>query len=235
MNRPVKQRIVSRFRLLLVARGITQGFSVLLFLFLFIKTDYTGSDTIEYAVNILFRIDPLLAFCTMLAGRTIIALLAPALVIVILSFIFGRFFCGWLCPMGGLLDFWRTIWRIKIDKRKTIFPRFPLVLLLLLVICAAFGLPLVGYVDPFSILVRGLVQAVYPAINFVSDSFFTYTYQNLPAAVNLVTEPVYGFMQATILPFEQRYYELTLIINQALKVYVRTVYLVQPVLALDPL
>lgn len=207
----MKGRIVSRFRLLLVARVITQVFSVLLFLFFFIKTDYTGSDTIEYAVNILFRIDPLLAFCTMLAGRTIIALLAPALIIVILSLFFGRFFCGWLCPMGGLLDFWRTIWRIKKGGSKTIFPRFPLVLLLLLVICALFGVPLVGYVDPFSILVRGLVQAVYPAINFVSDSFFTYTYQNLPSVVNQVTEPVYGFMQATILPFEQRYYELTLV------------------------
>ena len=211
MSAPVKGRIVSRFRLLLVARVITQAFSVLLFLFLFIKTDYSGSDTLEYAVNILFRIDPLLAFCTMIAGRTIIALMVPALVLVIFSFIFGRFFCGWLCPMGGLLDFWRAIWGIKIDNKKTKFPRVPLLLLLLLVICSLFGVPLVGYVDPFSILVRGLVQAVYPAMNFVSDSFFTYTYHNLPAAVNLVTEPVYGFMQATILPFEQRYYELTLI------------------------
>ena len=196
---------------MLVARVIAQIFSVLLFLFLFIKTDYTGSDTIEYAVNILFRIDPLLAFCTMLAVKTVIALLAPALVIVILSLLFGRFFCGWLCPMGGLLDFWRTIWRVKIDNKKTIYPTLPLVLLLFLVVCSIFGVPFVGYVDPFSILVRGLVQAVYPAINFVSDSFFTYTYQSLPAAVNSVTEPVYGFMQATILPFEQRYYELTLI------------------------
>jgi len=116
---PAKQHIVSSFRLLLVARVITQTFSVLLFLFLFIKTDYTGSDTIAYAVNILFRIDPLLAFCTMLAVRTVIALLAPALVIVIFSLLFGRFFCGWLCPMGGLLDFWRTIWRVKVDNKKT--------------------------------------------------------------------------------------------------------------------
>jgi len=208
---PAKQHIVSSFRLLLVARVITQTFSVLLFLFLFIKTDYTGSDTIAYAVNILFRIDPLLAFCTMLAVRTVIALLAPALVIVIFSLLFGRFFCGWLCPMGGLLDFWRTIWRVKVDNKKTKYPQLPLVLLLFLVVCSVFGVPLVGYVDPFSILVRGLVQAVYPAINFVSDSFFTYTYQSLPAAVNLATEPVYSFMQATILPFEQRYYELTLV------------------------
>lgn len=196
---------------MLVSRVITQVLSVLLFLFLFIKTDYTGSDTIEYAVNILFRIDPLLALCAILATRTIIALMAPALIIVLLSLLLGRSFCGWLCPMGALLDFWRTIFRAKKGGSITKYPRFPLMLLLFLVVCSILGITFVGYVDPFSILVRGLVQAVYPVIHFVSDSFFTYTYQNLPAAVNSVTEPFYGFMQATILPFEQRYYELVLI------------------------
>lgn len=207
----MKPPILSRFKLLLVSRVITQVLSVLLFLFLFIKTDYTGSDTIEYAVNILFRIDPLLALCAILATRTIIALMAPALIIVLLSLLLGRSFCGWLCPMGALLDFWRTIFRAKKGGSITKYPRFPLMLLLFLVVCSILGITFVGYVDPFSILVRGLVQAVYPVIHFVSDSFFTYTYQNLPAAVNSVTEPFYGFMQATILPFEQRYYELVLI------------------------
>jgi MauM/NapG family ferredoxin protein len=202
---------VSRYSFWYWARLLVQLCSLLLFFFLFIKTDYSGSDTIEYAVNILFRIDPLLAFCTMLAARTFIALMVPALVLVVLSLFFGRFFCGWLCPMGGLLDFWRFAWRIKTTRKETKYPRVPRILLLFLLVCALFGLPFVGYFDPFSILVRGLVQAVYPAIRFISDSFFSYTYHNLPDAVNLVTEPVYAFMQATILPFEQRYYELTLV------------------------
>ena len=211
MKRQKTQRLLRKYQLWRWARVLAQLLSVLLFFFLFIKTDYTGSDSIEYAVNILFRIDPLLAFCTMLAARTFIALLIPALVIVVLSLLFGRFFCGWLCPMGGLLDFWRVVWREKIKNKETLYPRLSLLLLLFLVLLALLGLPLVGYFDPFSLLVRGLVQAVYPAINFVSDSFFTYTYQNLPAAVNVVTEPVYAFMQATVLPFDQRYYELTLV------------------------
>jgi polyferredoxin len=206
-----KERRMNNYRLWRGARVLVQLFSVLLFLFLFMKTDYTGSDTIEYAVNILFRIDPLLAFCTMLAARTFIALMLPALVLVLLSLFFGRFFCGWLCPMGGLLDFWRVVWKIKVAPKQTQLPRLPLLILLFLLVCALFGVPFAGYFDPFSILVRGLVQAVYPAVNFISQSFFSYTYTNLPAVVNLVTEPVYGFMQATILPFEQRYYELTLV------------------------
>jgi hypothetical protein len=68
-----------RFRLLRWSRRISQALFVGLFLYLFISTDYSGSDTINQAVNVLFRIDPLLALVTMLAARTVIALMAPAL------------------------------------------------------------------------------------------------------------------------------------------------------------
>lgn len=198
-----------------LGRRLTQFLCVFFFLFLFIKTDYTGSDTIEYGVNILFRIDPLLAVTTMLVARTFIALLLPSLCILALSFLFGRSFCGWLCPLGGLLDSVRKIFGVRNGaikgKRQTFFPKLPLLLFLFILVSAVFGLPLVGFVDPFSLLVRGLVQVVYPGLNLISETFFTYTYHNLPPVVNNLTEPVYDFLQATVLPFEQRYYELTVV------------------------
>ncbi|BHH82035.1 4Fe-4S binding protein [Desulforhopalus sp. 52FAK] len=215
MKRDKGVRRKSRYFLWQLARRLTQFLSVCLFLFLFIKTDYTGSDTIEYGVNILFRIDPLLAVTTMVAAKTFIALLLPSLCIIGLSFIFGRSFCGWLCPLGGLLDSVRKVFRVPggglKGGRQTYLPKLPVLLFLFILIAAVFGLPLVGFVDPFSILVRGLVQVVYPGLHLISDTFFTYTYHNLPTVVNSLTEPVYGFLQATILPFEQRYYELTIV------------------------
>lgn len=211
MKTEVSRRGKSGYLLWQVARILTQCTCVFLFAFLFIKTDYSGSDTIEYAVNILFRIDPLLALSTMLAVRTFIALLVPSLFIVILSFLLGRVFCGWLCPMGGLLDSGRKILGSKSSRRVTLYPKLPILLFFLLIIAATFGLSLAGYLDPFSLLVRGMVQVVYPGVNLIAETFFTYTYHNLPTVVNDVTEPLYGFMQATILPFEQRYYELALV------------------------
>ena len=50
-------------------RRLSQAVFLLLFFFLFIKTDYTGSDQLEYAVNILFRIDPFLATCVILTVK----------------------------------------------------------------------------------------------------------------------------------------------------------------------
>ncbi len=49
------------------------------------------------------------------------------------------------------------------------------------------------------------------ALNSVTASFFSFTYDNAPAAVNAITEPLYSFMKDTILPFEQRYYDLALV------------------------
>ncbi|NNF45349.1 MAG: 4Fe-4S binding protein [Desulfofustis sp.] len=202
---------IGAYRWLRRGRIASQALFFLLFIFLFVKTDYTGSDTIEYAVNILFRIDPLLALATMLAVKTVISLMLPALLVIALSLLAGRSFCGWLCPLGGLLDGWSRLFGSAKPQSATKFSSLPKMVLIVVLVSALFGVPLAGYVDPFSILVRGLSQAVYPGINDVSVTFFTFTYQHLPATVNLITEPLYSFLQQTILPFEQKFYQLGLV------------------------
>jgi MauM/NapG family ferredoxin protein len=189
-------------------RRFSQISCFLLFVFLFIKTDYSGSNDLPYAVNILFRIDPFLATSASLAAKTLVSLMWPALLFVGLTFIFGRFFCGWMCPLGTLLDGARIlIPQAKPGNGSRLRP-FKFYLLFFLLVSAFFGLPLSGYFDPFSLLVRGLALSVYPAINVLTGSFFTFTYQQMPQWVNLVTEPVYSFLKATVLPFQQHHYEL---------------------------
>lgn len=195
-----------------IARICSQTFFFGMFLFLFIKTDYTGYDTIEYAVNILFRIDPLLALCTMLAGKVIIALMAPALIILLISLIFGRGFCGWFCPVGTMLDgAHHLLGRRKMGNKPTGFPHLALIILLFIVVSSLLNFPVVGYLDPFSILVRAFSQSLYPAFNSLAVSFFSFTYESAPPAVNHVTEPLYSFLKQSILPFEQKHYDLALL------------------------
>jgi polyferredoxin len=201
-------RLRGRHRRLRFLRIACQTGCLCLFFFLFIKTDYSGSDTIEYAVNILFRIDPLLAICAMLGVRTVIALMLPALFTLAFTLLFGRAFCGWICPMGSLLDLLHPLLSPGSMRRSTLFPRLATILLIFLFVSAAMKSPLAGYLDPFSLLVRGMVQAIYPAINFVTVSFFTFTYDQAPEAVNLVTEPVYSLLKSGFLPFEQKFYNL---------------------------
>ena len=56
-------------------RRISQILCFILFLVLFIKTDYAGVDELTWAVNLLFRIDPFLAAAAMLAGKVVIVLM----------------------------------------------------------------------------------------------------------------------------------------------------------------
>ena len=195
---------------LITWRRLSQSFFLLLFFFLFIKTDYTGVDEIEYAVNVLFRIDPLLAFCVMLAVKTFVTLMAPAMITLLLTFILGRFFCGWVCPMGALIDLSHPICKAKAKIIDTRFPQLSLILLCFVLTGALFGLPLAGYLDPFSILVRGLSLAAHPALNDVTTTLFTFTYHKMPEAVNTITEPIYALLKKTILPYNQKVYTLSL-------------------------
>ena len=196
---------------LLLWRRLSQAVFLLLFFFLFIRTDYAGSDELAYAVNILFRIDPFLAVCVMLAVKGFVSLMLPALAVIILTLLLGRFFCGWVCPMGALIDLFHPLVRPSTKTIGTKFPQLSYIILFFVVTGALFGLPLAGYFDPFSILVRGLSLSVHPALNMGATSFFTFTYQEAPGFVNAVTEPAYTVLKKTILPFDQKVYSLSLL------------------------
>ena len=84
---------------------------LVVFLWLFRRTEYTGTDELAGGENILFRLDPLAGAAAMIAARQLILLFWPALAVVGLTMIFGRFFCGWVCPLGTLLDYFHRIVR----------------------------------------------------------------------------------------------------------------------------
>lgn len=203
-KRPTSQ---ARFSLVFIRR-LSQLVFFGIFIFLFLRTDYTGSDTLEYAVNILFRLDPFLAAVTMLAGRTVISLMLPAAIVLVLALVLGRSFCGWVCPMGSLLDSCNKLVGTDRKGRVTLYPRLGRWLLCTLLLLAFCGFHIGGYLDPFSILVRGFSQVIYPAFHGMTEVIFTFTYSSLPEWANAVTEPLYGWLKAMVLPADRKYYEL---------------------------
>jgi len=58
-----------------------------------------------WPVNWFLQLDPLVAIGTMLTTHTLYAALLWALLTVVLTIVFGRFFCGWVCPFGSLHHF----------------------------------------------------------------------------------------------------------------------------------
>ncbi|OQX18367.1 MAG: hypothetical protein BWK76_07655 [Desulfobulbaceae bacterium A2] len=182
-----------------------------LVLVLFLQTDYAGVDELSWAVNALFRIDPFLAVSAMLAGKTVIVLMVPAVITVLLTLIFGRFFCGWVCPLGSLIDASRRLFGPPAASPGPGWIRLKYLLLLFVLTASWCGLPLAGVIDPFSLLVRALTFALQPALDFGAATIFTWTYQHAPVWVNELTEPLFLLMKKTVLPFTGKVYTLSVV------------------------
>ena len=55
-------------------------------------------------VDIFLRMSPLSAIGAMVAAKEFIIRYWPAFIVLAASLFLGRFFCGWVCPLGTTLD-----------------------------------------------------------------------------------------------------------------------------------
>jgi len=184
-------------------RRATQLLLLAVFLWLFRRTETSGAPELNAPVNALFRLDPLVALSAMFAGKELIWLVWPALVTVILTLLLGRFFCGWVCPLGTMLDIVRRVF----PKRHTPpNPRWRVVkffLLVVVLVSAVVNMPLIGWLNPFSILVRGLTLAVDPALTWTVTTPSTWLLRHAPESVTNISEPIYAWLKAHVLAFSQ--------------------------------
>jgi len=122
--------------------------------------------------DLFFRLDPLAAIGAMLASRAWIPRLALALITVGLTVALGRVWCGWLCPLGTLLE-WVRFPRKEtgfLGKTRFLTPRWRTgknVLLILILAAALFGNLSLLIFDPLALLTRTMTAVVLPVLNHV--------------------------------------------------------------------
>ena len=142
-----------------------------LFFFLFLTTHYPGQDYLTTTVERFFHLDPLLALTTIIASRLIVAALLLSVITLVLTLLFGRFVCGWVCPLGALHQFFSFIFkksRLLKPRRDDQMSLAPKYFVLILVLAAAiFSVNLVGYLDPLSFLYRSSAVFVSPILNLL--------------------------------------------------------------------
>ncbi|MBN1303663.1 MAG: 4Fe-4S binding protein [Anaerolineales bacterium] len=146
-----------------VARSLVQWGFLFLFFFPLVPLFYrkfTFQSVPDFASWLLLW-DPLLALGNLL-NRNISALIIGApLFLLVLSFILGRSFCGWVCPLGTILDLvWPlAVWRKKkkVKKAKDDQQRNSRLRYFLLIAAlggSLFSIKLLGLVDPLVIFSR---------------------------------------------------------------------------------
>ena len=155
-----------------------------------------------WPVNWFLQLDPLAAIGTILTTHTLYRPLLWALVTVILTVIFGRFFCSWVCPFGSLHHFVGFLGnRGKTPAQKIQLNRyrkaqcikyFVLITFLAMAVFPSIAATLqTGLLDPISLLTRSFNLVLLPivdgAVNFVSVTGRAYERAWLIFAVFLIT------------------------------------------------
>lgn len=185
---------------------ICQLLFLALFLVLFVQTEYRGHDDLNAAVNTFFRVDPLVLFSYLLAAKSWTWLLLPAVLMVVATLALGRFFCGWICPLGTILDLLtariRKTGPVMILKGNTKYW-----LLLPLLFASLFNLNLAGLLDPIAILLRGLTFLFYPLLGLAARAGWVELYHLIGERRDSVA-PVYNLIRDNLLPFRDTIYPL---------------------------
>jgi MauM/NapG family ferredoxin protein len=188
---------------------ISQLVFLIIFFVLFVMTDYRGKDEIGIAVNGFFRADPLVAMSYFLAVKAFTWILLPAVVLAVSTVVLGRFFCGWICPLGTLIDLVTP----RIPKLKPIgflHGRLKYYLLFSLFFAALFSLNISGIFDPIAILIRALTFFFYPVLGFAGRSGWSGLYKIVGENRDNVAF-IHDFLRAYILPFRDTFYPLAFV------------------------
>jgi ferredoxin len=186
------------------ARQISQILFLLLFVYLVVGTARRGTTVLPG--DLFLRFDPLAALAAQLGGRTLLLRFLPAILLIACAFVAGRFWCGWICPLGTTLDYVTPRRkRRQADEPATGLRSIKYVLLSFIAFSALLGSLTLMILDPITIIGRTLITAVLPAINYGVTTLETalYPIAVLQAPLDLFEKTFRGNILATTQPFFQ--------------------------------
>jgi len=136
-----------------------------------------------WPANLFLQLDPLVAIGTILTTHTLYWPLLWALATVVLTIIFGRFFCSWVCPFGSIHHFVgflgsrkkTTPQKIQLNKyrKAQCIKYFVLIVFLFMAAFPSLASSLqTGLLDPIPLVTRSVNLVLLPildsSVNFVS-------------------------------------------------------------------
>ena len=187
----------------ITARKVVQYLTLIIFLALFLLSARGGLA--GNLINFPMRLDPLVMLSHLLASRTFLVGSSLALFTIILTLVFGRAWCGWLCPLGTTLDiFSLKRWRGKRQEPPETWRSVKYALLLTILVAAFFGNLTLLVFDPLTIIFRALTVSIWPAVDQIVTVIESSLY-NIPFMAGTIST-VDGVLRPVILPPEPVYY-----------------------------
>ena len=201
-------------------RWLSQIIFFSLFLFLLLRTGFRGSlhaggseIRLPYPVQLFFQFDPLVALSNALSSRALYHGLLWSLIVLIPTMLLGRFFCGWICPLGSIHHFFSSLRSERKRGKQLIesnrYKRWQTTKYYLLVaalIAAVLGTGIVGWLDPFSLLVRSLGLSILPGTDYALNAVLRAMEHSRFALVQMVGSGLHFIFGGLLLSFKQPYF-----------------------------
>jgi polyferredoxin len=208
-------------------RRLSQIAFLLLFLLLLVQTEFRGSlraaageIRLPSGLRIFLQADPLVAFANGLSTGALYRGLLWALVIIVPTLFLGRFFCGWICPLGTLSHFLGNLrsdskrGRQRIESnRYQRWQTFKYYLLFVLLVAALFGGAVLGIFDPISLTMRSLAVSILPATNYALNAALNWLSRSPTTILRSTADALSVLLKATVLSFRQPYFRQSFLLG----------------------
>jgi polyferredoxin len=145
-----------------------------------------------------------------------------SLVILIPTIFMGRFFCGWVCPLGSL-NHWLSAPRSERMSRRgkkllesNRYKKYQRIKYYVLFFClgaALLGSLQAGLLDPLPLLARSIGTAVLPTVHSAALALASFATDTGIAPIAVVGQGLYDLLAVTLLPFRQAHFNGVLLIG----------------------
>lgn len=140
-------------------------FAQILFLLTFVGLTVSGLEfgRAWLPSSVFSRLDPLVGLAALLASRAVVMFWAAALLTVVLTVVLGRVWCGWVCPLGTVIDLVPIprLSRGKVQARWRLGKYVTLAVVLIAAVAGNLG-PMI--LDPITIVMRPLQELARPFV-----------------------------------------------------------------------
>lgn len=192
-------------------RIISQIVFLVFFLILFIFTKSDPENGSFANISVIFYVDPLIALSSFISYHSLNILFLFSLITVVLTFATGRSFCGWVCPLGTLNDIVGTLRKREKELVKKKNLKIKYYILIFFMVLTIFGVNLVGFLDPLSLLVRSFTIVFFPSFNLFIHSAYDF-FTSLASDSELLPR-FYSFLKTYLIENHRLFFSQSLFIG----------------------
>lgn len=190
---------------MVVLRRLSQALFLALFIYILWSTTYPLTGMIM--PGMIFKADPLIMVMVSLSERVLLPGAVISIIMLIIAIIVGRYFCGWICPLGTAIDMAAAIKKrhlILPDKKNAVLRKIKFYFLGIFFILALAGRQAAWILDPLVIAARFVSMNMIPSLTRFFNALFIFLIKHFDAHGAL--KDIYYALKPTILGVKAFYF-----------------------------